>query len=153
MQQRAFGNTGFQVSALGLGAGRRGGGDQDEVMVANFLNSALDLGINLVDTARGYGLSGGRIRRYITLRRSEYVLSTKVGYGVPGFQHWTYDYIIAGVDQALRHLQTEMLDIVHLHSCPLSTLQSNGVIAALEKAREAGKIRVAAYSGENDELG
>lgn len=45
-----------------------------------------------------------------------------------------------------------MLDIVHLHSCELETLQNEGVLEALYQARQAGKIRVAAYSGENEAL-
>lgn len=152
MQKRPFGNTPFQVTPLGLGAGQIGDPAQDEAMVARFLNGALDLGINLIDTARGYGLSEERIGRHIAHRRGEYVLSTKVGYGVPGFADWTYDCVVAGVDQALRHLQTNVIDIVHLHSCPLDTLRNNGVIDALDRAREVGKIRVVAYSGENEEL-
>ncbi len=152
MQRRPFGNTGFFVSPLGLGAGQIGGAELDEAVVGKLLNTALDLGINLIDTARGYGLSEERIGRHLAHRRSEFVLSTKVGYGVPGFDDWTYDCIIAGVEQALRHLQTDVLDIVHLHSCPLATLHANGVIDALEKTREQGKIRIAAYSGENQEL-
>jgi aryl-alcohol dehydrogenase-like predicted oxidoreductase len=152
MQKRAFGNTPFHVSPLGLGAGQIGDPAQDEAMVARFLNGALDLGICLIDTARGYGLSEERIGRHIRHRRSEYVLSTKVGYGVPGFADWTYDCVVAGVDQALQHLQTDVIDIVHLHSCPLGTLHNNGVIDALDRTREAGKIHAVAYSGENDEL-
>jgi aryl-alcohol dehydrogenase-like predicted oxidoreductase len=152
MQKRAFGNTPLHVSPLGLGAGQIGDPQQDEAMVARFLNGALDLGINLIDTARGYGLSEERIGRHIAHRRAEYVLSTKVGYGVPGFADWTYDCVVAGVDQARRHLQTDVIDIVHLHSCPLDTLRNHGVIDALEKTREQGKIRLVAYSGENEEL-
>jgi aryl-alcohol dehydrogenase-like predicted oxidoreductase len=152
MQKRAFGNTPFHVTPLGLGAGQIGDPAQDEAMVARFLNGALDLGINLVDTARGYGLSEERIGRHIAHRRSEYVVSTKVGYGVPGFTDWTYDCVVAGVDQARRHLQTDVIDIVHLHSCPLDALHNTDVIDALEKTREQGKIRVVAYSGENEEL-
>ena len=152
MQQRPFGNTGLSVSILGLGAGQIGDANQREEDVSLLLNEALDLGMTLIDTARGYGLSEERIGRHIAHRRSEYVLSTKVGYGVPGHQDWTYDCVIAGVDQALRNLQTDVIDIVHLHSCPKQTLMNNGVVDALMKARDQGKIRVAAYSGENDEL-
>jgi aryl-alcohol dehydrogenase-like predicted oxidoreductase len=152
MQLRSFGTTPLKVSPLGLGAGQIGLPEQSEADVARFLNGTLDLGITLIDTARGYGLSEERIGRHIAHRRSEFVLSTKVGYGVPGFSDWTYDCVMAGVDQALRHLQTDVLDIVHLHSCPLDALLHSGVIDALERQREAGKLRVVAYSGENDEL-
>jgi aryl-alcohol dehydrogenase-like predicted oxidoreductase len=152
MQQHAFGQTGLSVSVLGLGAGQVGDANQSEAEVGALLNTALDLGMTLVDTARGYGLSEERIGRHIAHRRSEYVLSTKVGYGVPGHQDWNVDCIIAGVDLALRTMKTDVLDIVHLHSCPKQILLENGVIDALIKVREQGKIRIVAYSGENDEL-
>ena len=152
MQQRAFGQTGLSVSVLGLGAGQIGEAHQHEAEVGELLNTALDLGITLIDTARGYGLSEERIGRHIAHRRSEYVLSTKVGYGVPGHSDWNHDCIIAGVELALRNMKTDVLDIVHLHSCPIQTLIEQGVIDALMKVREQGKIRVAAYSGENEEL-
>ena len=152
MQQRAFGQTGLSVSILGFGAGQIGDANQSEANVGELLNSALDLGMTLIDTARGYGLSEERIGRHLAHRRNEFVLSTKVGYGVPEQQDWTYECIMAGIDLALRKLKTDVLDIVHLHSCPIQTLVENGVVEALLKAREQGKIRVAAYSGENEEL-
>jgi aryl-alcohol dehydrogenase-like predicted oxidoreductase len=152
MQQRDFGNTGLRVSALGLGAGQIGGESLDESVAGALLNAALDCGITLIDTARGYGLSEERIGRHLAHRRSEFVLSTKVGYGIAGQQDWTYGCIATGIDEALARLRTDVIDIVHLHSCPLETLKSGGVIDALLHAREQGKIRVAAYSGENAEL-
>lgn len=152
MQQRDFGNTGLKVSALGLGAGQIGGESLDESVASTLLNSALDCGITLIDTARGYGLSEERIGRHLAHRRSEFVLSTKVGYGIAGHADWTYDCIVAGIDEALARLRTDVIDIVHLHSCPLETLKSGGVIDALLHVRKQGKIRVAAYSGENAEL-
>src|SRR5512146_1504131 len=85
-------------------------------------------------------------------RRHQFVLSTKVGYGIPGHKDWSYGCILAGIDAALKRMRTDHLDIVHLHSCPLATLQRGDVIRALHKAREQGKLRVAAYSGENEEL-
>jgi aryl-alcohol dehydrogenase-like predicted oxidoreductase len=150
--QRAFGKQGFTVSALGLGAGHIGDPALSEAHVGALLNQALDIGITLIDTARSYGLSEERIGRHLSHRRRQFVLSTKVGYGIPGYEDWTYDCILASIDAALQRLQTDYLDIVHLHSCPLQTLQRGDAIRALHKAREQGKLRVAAYSGENDEL-
>jgi aryl-alcohol dehydrogenase-like predicted oxidoreductase len=57
-----------------------------------------------------------------------------------------------GVDEALRLLRTDRIDVVHLHSCPLEVLERGEVIDALERAVEAGKVRVAAYSGDNEPL-
>ncbi|MDE3059176.1 MAG: aldo/keto reductase [Bacteroidota bacterium] len=150
--QRSFGSTGLKASALGLGGGEIGGNDLDDTEVEKFLNTAVDEGITLIDTARAYGKSEERIGKFLSHRRNEIVLSTKVGYGIPGHQDWTASCIIAGVDEALRLLRTDYLDIVHLHSCPKEILQRGEVVEALLQCVETGKVRVAAYSGENEAL-
>lgn len=147
-----YGNTGIRVSALGLGAGQIGDARLDEAVVAELLNTAVDAGISLIDTARGYGLSEERIGRHLGARRDEIVLSTKVGYGIEGEKDWTGACITAGIEAALRRLKTDRIDIVHLHSCPWETLARGEVIAALETAKAAGKLRAIAYSGENEDL-
>jgi aryl-alcohol dehydrogenase-like predicted oxidoreductase len=152
MKKRAFGTTGLQVSVLGFGAMHLNDDRVSEADAGRLLNEVLDLGVNLIDTARGYGLSEERIGRHIAHRRREYVLSTKVGYGIPGVPDWTYDCIIAGVDAALERMRTDVLDIVHLHSCPLHVLQQGDVIRGLEDCQRAGKLRVVAYSGDEAEL-
>lgn len=149
---RDLGTTGLKVRAVGLGAGQVGSADLGEKEAEALLLTALDSGINLIDTARGYGLSEERIGRYLAKRRSEFILSTKVGYDVPGLNNWTYDSVMGGIERALQMLQTDWLDIVHLHSCDLDVLREGRVIQALVDARQAGKIRFAAYSGENEAL-
>lgn len=152
MKMRAFGNTGLQVSVLGFGAMHLNDERVSEDEAGRLLNAVLDLGVNLIDTARGYGLSEERIGRHIAHRRSDYVLSTKVGYGIPGVPDWTYDCIMAGVDAALQRMRCDVIDIVHLHSCPLHVLEQGDVIRGLEDCQRAGKLRVVAYSGDNAEL-
>ena len=152
MENNTFGNTSIKVNRLGFGAGQIGDGSISDQKVDIILNNVLDSGINLIDTARGYGLSEERIGKILKHRRDEFVLSTKVGYDIPGYQNWTYDIIIAGVENALKLLQTDYLDIVHLHSCELKILQSGEVIEALEKTKVQGKVRYIGYSGENKEL-
>jgi aryl-alcohol dehydrogenase-like predicted oxidoreductase len=149
---RPFGATGLAVPLVGLGAGSVGDDSLDEAEAARLLHGALDLGLTFVDTAPGYGLSEERIGRHLSSRRSSFVLSTKLGYGVPGVPDWTPECIARGVDQALSRLRTDALDVAHLHSCPLETLLSSGVVEALLDAVRAGKVRVAAYSGENEAL-
>lgn len=151
MIQRPLGHTGLTVSALGFGAMHIHDLRTTEAEAASLLNAVLDAGITLVDTARGYGLSEERIGRHLRHRRQAFVLSTKVGYGVEGVPDWTYECIVHGVERALRLMQTDWLDIVHLHSCPLPVLQQGDVIRALQDCRCAGKLRVAAYSGDNAE--
>lgn len=147
-----LGHTGLTVSALGFGAMHIHDERTTEAEAAALLNGVLDAGVTLIDTARGYGLSEARIGRHLRARRSEFVLSTKVGYGVEGMPDWTYECIVHGVERALRLMQTDWLDIVHLHSCPLPVLQQGDVIRALLDCRAAGKLRVAAYSGDNAEI-
>jgi aryl-alcohol dehydrogenase-like predicted oxidoreductase len=152
MKMKTFGKSEIRVSLLGFGAGHVGGNNLTEAEASNLLNSAVDLGVNMFDTARAYGLSEERIGRHLFTRRKQIVISTKVGYGIAGINDWTYDSVIMGINEALAKLRTDYIDIVHLHSCSLEVLQRGEVIEALEKALEDGKIRVAAYSGENDAL-
>ena len=147
-----LGHTGLTVSALGFGAMHIHDERTTEAEAAALLNGVLDAGITLIDTARGYGLSEARIGRHLRTRRQEFVLSTKVGYGVEGVPDWTYDCIVQGVERALRLMRTDWIDIVHLHSCPLPVLQQGEVTRALLDCRAAGKLRVAAYSGDNAEV-
>ena len=150
MEQRALGTTGVRVSALGLGAGRIGGASIESV--DRLVSAALDLGVALIDTARSYGDSEDLLGRALAGRREGVALSTKVGYGVEGVPDWTPDCIARGIDAALRRLRTDRIEVVHLHSCPRETLEQAGVVEALQSAVQAGKVRVAAYSGEGDAL-
>jgi aryl-alcohol dehydrogenase-like predicted oxidoreductase len=152
MQKRNFGPTGLEVTPLGFGAMHLNDDRVTEAEAGRLLNAVLDLGVNLIDTARGYGLSEARIGRHLAHRRQDFVLSTKVGYGIPGVPDWTGPCILAGVDAALARMRCERLDIVHLHSCPLSVLARGEVTEALAACARAGKVGVVAYSGENAEL-
>ncbi len=149
---RNFGNTNLKVSALGFGAGEIGDFAVDDKIVNVILNTALDLGINLIDTARGYYASEERMGKFISKRRDEFVLSSKVGYGVEGEKDWSYNCVLKGIDEALAKMKTDVIDIVHLHSCPVEVLKSGESIDALDKAKAAGKIKLSAYSGENENL-
>jgi aryl-alcohol dehydrogenase-like predicted oxidoreductase len=152
MLRRAFGDSGLAVPVLGFGAMQVGDPRLSELEAARVLNHALDLGLTLVDTARSYDLAEQRVGRHLASRRDEYVLSTKVGYGVAGVPDWTYDCIVASVDAARDRLRTDVIDIVHLHSCGVELLDEGGVSQALEDCATAGKLRVVAYSGDGPAL-
>ena len=152
MEQRPFGTTGLTISALGLGAGQVVQGSVTEDQAAHLLNGALDAGVTLLDTARGYGLSEERIGRHLAGRRDEFVLSSKGGYDVPGAEDWTPTAVTAGIDRALRQTRSERIEIFHLHSCPVGELERGDLQDALDAAVAAGKIGVAAYSGDNEHL-
>lgn len=150
--KRPLGKTGLEVSVVGLGAGRLGDANLLEPQVERFIHTALDLGVTLIDTARAYGFSEERLGRFLGPRRKDVVLSTKVGYGIPGHENWTGPCITAGIDRALGVMKTDWLDVVHLHSCPLEVLTRGECTEALVRAGRAGKIRVAAYSGDGQAL-
>jgi aryl-alcohol dehydrogenase-like predicted oxidoreductase len=123
-----------------------------ELEAARLLNRVVDLGVTLIDTARSYELSEERVGRHLAHRRGEFLLSTKVGYGVPGIPDWTGACVTAGVEAACRRLRTDVIDIVHLHSCGLELLEAGEVARALNDCAAAGKLRVAAYSGDGAAL-
>jgi aryl-alcohol dehydrogenase-like predicted oxidoreductase len=152
MMQRLLGATGLQVPVIGLGAMQLGDPAMTEEDAAGLLHGALDLGVTLIDTARAYGMAEERIGRALASRRDEFVLSTKLGYGVRGVPDWSAESVRRGVDAARDRLRTDVIDIVHLHSCPLDVLRHGCVLEALAAAVESGKVRVAAYSGENPAL-
>jgi aryl-alcohol dehydrogenase-like predicted oxidoreductase len=150
--QRPFGATGLSVTPLGFGAGHIGGANMTEQEVGTILNRAVDLGLNLIDTARGYGLSEERIGRHLSWRRKDIILVSKCGYSVPGVEDWSPQAIYEGVAMALRLMQTDYLDVMMFHSCPATTLRREGVIEALEQCVSNGMVRFMGYSGENEDL-
>lgn len=151
-----FGGTGLSVSRLGLGCGALGDARIGDADAERLLLGAVDLGVTFFDAARSYGLAEERIGRVLASRgpgrRDDVVLSTKGGYGAEGAEDWTPAAVTRGIDDACRRLRTERVDVFHLHSCPMGVLRREGIVDALVRAREAGKIRVAAYAGDNEEL-
>jgi aryl-alcohol dehydrogenase-like predicted oxidoreductase len=141
------------VSEIGLGAGPLGGDDIDDAAAISLIATAIDRGVTLIDSAPSYGRSETRIGMALRgSRRDEVIVSTKLGYGVPGIEDWTGPCITGGIEAALGRLQTDRIDIAHFHSCPLEVLGRGEVIEVLARAVQAGKVRVAAYSGDNAAL-
>jgi aryl-alcohol dehydrogenase-like predicted oxidoreductase len=152
MKKVTFGKTGFSVSPLGFGGAPMGFLKTDQDRVAKILNLLLDAGANVIDTAAMYPGSEQAIGNSVSLRRNEYVLVSKCGQafeGLPGAA-WSAQVIAATVERALKWLKTDHLDVMLLHSCDLATLKKGEALGALVKARDAGKIRFAGYSGDND---
>jgi aryl-alcohol dehydrogenase-like predicted oxidoreductase len=154
MKKVRFGRTGLQVSQLGFGAAPIGFLETDQAKVANIINTLLDSGVNAIDTAAMYEGSEELIGRAVGHRRSEYVLITKCGTEVKHAKGkaWSAELIRNTVDAALKRLRTDVLDVMLLHSCNLETLKRGEALGELVKAREAGKIRFAGYSGDNEAL-
>lgn len=147
-----LGATGLSVSPLGFGAAQIGLLKVDQDRVAKILNLLLDAGVNLIDTAASYANSEQSVGQAVAHRRDKYVLVSKCGQhfeDLPG-EAWSAQLIAATVDRALKRLQTDHLDVMLLHSCDMGVLKKGEALGALAKARDAGKIRFAGYSGDNE---
>lgn len=152
MQRRALGSTGIEVSIVGLGAGALGESRMSDADGDALIGAALDHGVTLFDTARSYGASEERLGRALEGRRDRVTLVTKGGYGIEGIPDWSPEAIRLGIDAALRRLRTDHLDAFLFHSCPMHVLTRDDLLIELDRAKEAGKIRLRGYSGENEEL-
>jgi aryl-alcohol dehydrogenase-like predicted oxidoreductase len=152
MQKRTFGRTGLAVSPLGFGAAPIGYLSVNRKRVATILNFLMDHGVNVIDTAASYPGSEEVIGDTVGPRRDQFVLVSKCGQKVPGVdgEDWSADLITRTVDRSLKRLKTNQLDVMLLHSCGLEVLERGEAVGALVKARQAGKIRFAGYSGDND---
>ena len=142
----------MQWSRLGLGAGQLGSDQLSDADATRLVLGAIDAGVTLFDTARGYGRSEARLGQSLKGHRSQVALVTKVGYGVAGVPDWTYEAVALGVDEALRTLGTDYLDVALLHSCDVDVLARHDCTQALLDAQAAGKVRRIGYSGENHAL-
>lgn len=154
MQTRSLGSTGLTVPALGLGANQIGWSGMADGDAGRVLNHALDAGVTLIDTAHCYGdgLSEERIGRLLAGRRDEFVLSTKCGHAMEGFEDWTPDIVRASVELSLLRLRTDHIDVLHLHSCDKAELLDGRLADTMDGLVAQGKVGVVAYSGENEAL-
>lgn len=145
-----MGKTELAVSRLGFG-GAEIGWDETQTFenVEKLLNSALDAGLNLVDTAAAYKASEKLIGKAIGRRRKEFILLTKAG-ALDAFTRydWSKQGILETIQTSLKNLQTDHLDVAQLHSCGLEILKQGEVIEALIIAKERGYTRFAGYSGD-----
>jgi aryl-alcohol dehydrogenase-like predicted oxidoreductase len=152
MQYTTFGRTGLKVSRLAFGAGPIGYLDSSEEQVGQVLNLLLDRGVNVIDTAAAYLGSEELIGKTVGHRRDDYILVSKCGRRVEGTEaaDWSARLVTETVDRSLRRLGTDHLDVMLLHSCKLEVLRQGEALGALLRAKEAGKIRFAGYSGDNE---
>jgi aryl-alcohol dehydrogenase-like predicted oxidoreductase len=153
---RALGNTGLQVSALGLGTVKLGR-DQavkypgsftipDDRSAAALLAQARDLGINLIDTAPAYGNSEERLGKLLAGQRDDWLICSKVGEEFEGGQSrfdFSPEHTRQSVQRSLRRLNTAVIDIVLVHSDgnDLRIIREMGTLQALEQLKQEGLIR------------
>ena len=150
IEKRNLGDTGMQVSVLGFGGSEIGYEQASVQTVERLLGSALDAGLNVIDTAECYLESEELIGRAVAGRRPEYYLFTKCGHAA-GFDlpDWDPRLLERSIERSLQRLKTDYLDLVQLHSCSEETLRQGDVINVLQRAREQGKTRYIGYSGDS----
>jgi len=158
MQYRTLGRTGLRVSEIGFGGAQVGipnymekwdpAGAAEQATIIEALNHALDIGLNYIDTAPGYGngISEEILGRVIGKRRAECVVATKVS---------DYDgkSVTASVEQSLRRLQTDVIDVIQFHGGDyppdaLDTVLNRGGLDAFGKLRDQGKVRFLGFTAE-----
>jgi len=161
MELRTLGRTDLEVSLLGLGTvklGRRIGvnypGDfslPDDRTAARLLDTAKELGINLLDTAPAYGTSESRLGQLLRGRRNDWLISTKVGEQFEA-GHSSYDFsagsVLTSVKRSLQRLHTDRIDIVLIHSDgrDLEILDTLGTLECLKDLKQRGWIRAVGIS-------
>ena len=155
---RVLGRTGLEVTQLGYGAmelrGAPRGPIVDDAQADRVLRAVVDGGINYIDTSIDYGVSEERIGAALGARRSEFYLASKCGCPVnppagerPGHV-FTRKNVVAGVEQSLRRLRTDYLDVVQFHSSPSpAILEEQGGLDALQALQQQGKVRFLGVSG------
>lgn len=159
---RELGNSGINVSALGLGTvkiGRNQGVKYptsfelpDDAAVTQLLAQSRELGINLVDTAPAYGRSEQRLGQLLT-NRQQWVIVTKAGEEFTnGCSHFDFSaqHIRHSVERSLKRLKTDYLDCVLLHSDgnDMAILEQTDALETLLRLKEKGDIRAVGLSGK-----
>ena len=166
LERRTLGSSGLQVTRLGLGCAALGGlyGDIPDQQAHAVVHKALNLGLNVIDTAPLYGSGKSEIRLGQALQgvpRDNYVLASKVGRVLeptddddrgmdifgdpPPFKpvfDFSHDGIMRSVDESLQRLQLDRIDILHIHDPDDHYREAIGsAYPALDKLRAEGTIK------------
>ena len=157
---RPLGRTGADVTILSYGAmelrGQPRGPEIADEDAGRLLNAVLDSGINLIDTSPDYGRSEELIGTYIGHRRDEFFLASKCGCPLeapadapPPYPHdYSPGNVRADVEQSLRRLRTDYLDLVQVHMSPSqATLGDSHTVETLQDLQAEGKVRFIGMSG------
>ena len=149
MKYRSLGKTGLRVSAVGLGTMVHAGhfGPMKDSESVSAIETALDLGVNFIDTSDAYGAgySETLLGKALKGNRDKIILATKGGNVMVGPNRgkriFEPDYIARVMDESLQRLQTDYIDLYQLHNPTVDVIEGGEVWHVLEKAKQAGKIR------------
>ncbi len=168
MQRRNFGSTGIEVSPIGLGTVKLGRDKgvkypqgftiPDDKAASQLINTAKDLGINLIDTAPAYGNSEQRLGPLLKGQRNDWVICSKVGEeyndGLSSFD-FSAKHTRFSIERSLQRLHTDFIDIVLVHSDgdDKKVICEEEVLNELEKIKQEGLIRAYGVSTKTLEGG
>src|SRR5213594_2667423 len=149
MQYKMLGKTGLRVSVVGLGtmvhAGHFGPMKDDESLEA--IAAAMDLSVNFIDTSDAYGAgySETLLGKALKGKRDKVFLATKGGNVMVGpnrgKRNFAADYIGRVMEESLKRLQTDYIDLYQLHNPNVEVIRSGDVWELLERRKKEGKIR------------
>jgi aryl-alcohol dehydrogenase-like predicted oxidoreductase len=146
MEYVTLGRTGLRASVAGLGCGgfsqlglAQGKTDDDAIAI---IRQAVDLEVNLFDTAAAYGTEAVLGRAIKSVRRDEVVITTKAPFSFSN-PHSTPQGIVASLDKSLRQLDTSYVDVYQLHGVPPNAYEHalNELAPVLLREKEKGKLR------------
>lgn len=152
MEYRPFGQTGMQVSAIGIGCWEIGGGygSIEETQFIQAVQRALDLGINCFDTAEAYGFGASErsLAKALGNRRKEAIITTKFGIGykeAPNYRDSSRQRVMASIEKSLQHLNTDYVDVYMVHWPDVNT-PFEETLRALDDLVQQGKVRAVGIS-------
>jgi len=145
MEYTTFGRTGLKVSVAGLGTGgfsrlgMKAGKSEDEC--ARLVHQAVDLGINFIDTAPAYGTEGVVGKALKSIPRQSVVIATKA-FVHRGGEWWTPEKVVASLDNSLRLMGADSIDVFNLHGVYAHEYQHaiEKIVPALLEQKAKGKI-------------
>ena len=158
MEYRIFGKTGWQISEVSLGTwqvGGKWGQVFDQRNAEKILNSAIDNGINFIDTADVYsdGQSEATVANVVKSRSEQVYIATKCGRKISPHinQEYTSDKLRKFVDDSLKNMKLEKLDLVQLHCPPTEVYYRPEIFELFNRLKEEGKIEHLGVSVEKIE--
>ena len=150
MEERILGRTGIKVRTLSYGAMDLRLLDLENA--GKLLNEALDHGINYIDTCPEYPMSEYFIGKTISHRRNEFILATKCGDNMTGIgplYQFDKKTVLSNLDNSLRQLKTDYIDVWQLHGIVPSFLpggEEDEVLDVMREVKKSGKVRFLAVS-------
>ena len=158
MEYRTLGKTGFSIAAISLGTwqvGGKWGSEFDSKNADEILNTAVDNGVNFIDTADVYsdGESEKAVGRFLKTRKEKIYVATKCGRQIQPHINEGYqpDILRKYVEDSLKRLQLETIDLIQLHCPPTQVYYRPEIFELFDKLKQEGKIQHLGVSVEKVE--